>query len=492
MSKRLQTKNNDHRVLCIPHNPASFSEMLEIADPLRKTGKYHPLFIFEGAGYSDAVEICHQLGIEYRTIGRIGAKDASKSDTGERQLKRQRVIIEWLKRRFLVQLVMFIVQYGIEKRRAKRLLVETCPQAILLIGDRHAGIETSIVQQANRYGIPSLIIPYALSDLDGGVLLRMAVPDWKRKYGMKSWFNRTIARLYPEWSHLSKEQTLLWQPPAALLAAAFWGIMPAKPWIIGGGGSWAMTVESEHSKGGFLSQGMSGEKILVTGKPRYDRAAKVWQDRVGTRKHLCAELGLKAGKKLLVCAVPQFGEHELLPWDQHWIEVEFLFSVFSELLQITNVILSLHPKSDYAQYAPLADKYGLTIANQKYDQLIPISDIFVATYSSTVTLAIAAHIPVVIFDFLAFNSPYFNQVSGVEVIYQREQFLPKLQQILGDKDYYNQLVEGQRQAAKTWARFDGKSTERILDLIDDLVEQGREIRKLPRRERRKALPAWSQ
>ena len=152
----------------------------------------------------------------------------------------------------------------------------------------------------------------------------------------------------------------------------------------------------------------------------------------------------------------------------------------------------MHPKSNFAEYAPRAERYGLVIAHQSYDQLIPISDVFVAAYSSTVTLAIAAHIPVIVVDFHNFDYDIFNDVNGIIIVRQREKFVSTLQRILNDQAFYQQLVDGQAQAAEYWVRFDGKATERILDLIDGLVTRGEEIRKLPRRQRRKAMHPWSQ
>ena len=483
-------------ILCLPHNPAAFSEMLEIVAALMQSGRYHPIFIFDGSGYDAAMQVCEQQGITYCITRKPSASNRSQpGDAGATKRPQRRSnasrIFSWVKKTFLVQLVLAWFQYALVWRRARRLLNTLNPQALLLIGDRHIGLETALVELANRRGIPSLIIPFALSDRDSAAVYRLAMPDWRCTYGMERWLNRMVVRLHPEWGFTQNGETLLWQPPAAVLAAAFWRMMPANPWVLGGGAGWVMAVESHHSKDNFILQGMSDEKITIAGKPRYDRAAKIWQQRVEARQHLCAEWGIDPEKKLLVCAVPQLGEHDLLPWDQHWAETEFLFSVFSDLLPHTNVVLSLHPKSNFAEYAPRAERYGLVIAHQSYDQLIPISDVFVAAYSSTVTLAIAAHIPVIVVDFHNFDYDFFNDVKGIIIVRQREKFVSTLQHILKDQAFYQQLVDGQARAAQFWARFDGKATQRILALIGDLVTRGEEIRKLPPRERRTQLPPWS-
>lgn len=484
-------------VLCLPHNPAAFSEMLEVVSALAQSGRYNPIFVFDGFGYRAAVQVCKEQGVAYRLVGKAPARQPSQSaesalPTPARSTSPVKRLFAWGKHRFFTQLAIAWLQYGHARQSARHLLDEINPQALLLIGDRHIGIETALVALANRRGIPSLIIPYALSDQEGAMLYRLAMPDWRRTHGMASWLNPIVARLRPGWSYTQDDLTLLWQPPAALLAAALWKMMPADPWVLGGGAAWAMVVESQHSKDNFILQGMPDAKITVTGKPRYDRAAKVWQQRDEVRQRLCAGWGVDPEKKLLVCAVPHFGEHDLLPWDQHWAEIEFLFNSFTELLPHTNVVLSLHPKSDLAQYAPRAEQHGLVIATQRYDQLIPISDVFVASYSSTVTLAIAAHIPAIVVDFHGFDYDFFDDVKGIVVAHKREEYISILKRMLSDKDDYQQLVDGQIQAAQYWARFDGKATQRILDFMDELIARGEEIRKLPARQRRTQLPPWSQ
>lgn len=467
--------------------------MLDIAMALKQSGGYCPMFLFEGVGYGAAEQKCRELGIQYRA-------EAKSSSRGETLQKRQpasplflRRFFIRLKKSFWPQFVLAFIQYGRTIRRANRLLDEMDPQAILLIGDRHIGIETALVKRANRRGIPSLMIPFALSDVEGAVLYRLANPDWRLRYGVESWLNRILARLRPAWVTAHEGQKLFWQPPAAMLAAALWGILPQKPWVLGGGAAWMMAVENPQSQDRLVRQGMPPEKITVTGKPRYDRAAKVWRRRAQERQQLFAAIKLDANKPLLTCAVPQLGEHELLPWERHWEETEFLFATLSRVRSDVNVVLSLHPKSDLQQYAPRAEQYGLTIARtHRYDQLIPVSDLFVATFSSTVTLAIAAHIPTLVIDFYAMNYDFFDEVEGIVVLREKKNLLPTLRRALTDRAYYQQLVDGQARAADDWARFDGQATARILKLIDELVARGDEIGALPRRLRRNMLPPWSQ
>ncbi len=501
------------KILFVPHMDSSFSEMLDIAIAIKEKRKYSPVFLIHWAGHARSVMACKKNGVEFRLFGVStqnglpsndsknieGGSDindvssdglAGKNSKMKSFLARMKSIIF---RPFLVQFVTYVLRFSRIRLSAKALLHEIKPVALVLMGDRHVGVETALVRVANEMAIPSLIVPFGLSETGGLVKYRISQPDWKKNYGMKKRVNQVIARRKPLWSLDYFDTNLLWNIAPWMVAAEIVGIMPRIPWSLGGGGAWRMAVENEYHKNNFIVQKVPHQKMVVVGKPRYDQAAQIWMNQAEHKSHICSALNIDASKPLLVCAVPQMAEHEFLTWPEHWKEMEFLFESFSQLKPEVNTILSLHPKSDFAKYLPRAQKFGLPIAKKlPYDQLIPVCDGFVATYSSTVSLAIAAQKPTIVIDFYGFNIDLFSDVKGIEVVKHHEQFAPTLRRLFSDHDYYNQLVEGQTQAAKTWARFDGKATERILNLIDDLVAQGKEIRKLQKREQRKALPSWSQ
>jgi len=285
---------------------------------------------------------------------------------------------------------------------------------------------------------------------------------------------------------------LLWNSPAWMISANVLGILPTDPWNLGGGQAWKMALESDQARDILVSEGLDPKKVQIVGKPRYDNSANIKTDRAKWREKICRDFVLDPEKQILLCSVPQLAEHDLLSWGQHWEEIEFLFQGLANAHDELNVILSLHPKSDLNQYLPHAEKYGHIIASTySYDQLIPICDAFVATFSSTVTLAIVSQIPSVVIDFDWFGYDTFDEVPGIVVVRDRAQFVPTLQRLFSDRAYYDRLVEVLWKSAPYWGRFDGNATERVLKLIDKYIQKGEEIRILPKHERRRALPPWS-
>lgn len=486
-------------VLFAPHSNASFSEMLDIAAGIEAQGIYSPLFLISWDDHAHAVSVCKKLGYQFQYHGVSAKSEISKNGLQQNESSKPRNfhLLSWmkskLKKNFVVLFCLYLYQFSKEKIFAHRLLSRNNIHCILLIGDRHVGPETALVWAGNRLGIPSLIVPFGFSDQESSAVYRQTLENWQSKYGLNSVLNKITAKANPRWVFNYKGDALLWNPPAWLVAAQVVGIMPHNPWTLGGGAAWSMAVESRYFKDAFVEQGVPGEKIRVTGKPRYDAPAKRWSVQTAEKSRICGEVGIDAEKPLLVCAVHQAAEHGLLSWPEHWEEIEFLFGVLASLRPSANVLLSLHPKSDFNQYAPRAEKYGLIIASDHpYDQLIPICDAYVASFSSTITLAIACHKPTIVIDYYGDGYDFFDDMPGIVVCRSHEIFSATIGELFADQECYQRLVKGQAQSAAYWARFDGKATERLLETIADLILKGQKIQDLPRREKHKALPPWSQ
>ena len=135
------------------------------------------------------------------------------------------------------------------------------------------------------------------------------------------------------------------------------------------------------------------------------------------------------------------------------------------------VLLSLHPKSDRTWYQPLADATGAHINDERIYQLLPVCDVFVATYSSIVAQAIALHKPSIVIDFYELEYPLYAGAPGVKVLRDREQFLPALKMLLTDPLLYQKHVDAQKLHGTDWALLDGKNTERVIAVAEELIRK---------------------
>jgi hypothetical protein len=452
--------------LFLPLSRGNLLEMLPIARAVRQAGLLQPIFC-----------LCSKVTNEQDLIREFDAVRTDGSSLpmpkGERL---QRESYEnpkssrssWKESAFRLfpPLLTWFLLLRAEKKRAKKLL-KAFPNArlILVAGDRCIGIETALISEAKRRNIPSLIVPFAMSFPEAAAEPRLRSDKSGGQYAADTLLKKLLMRMFPSWVLTYKGTPLFFQPPYEACAAWLLGIMPQKPWIIGGGEAVKMAVESEALRKQLLQQGMKAEKMVVTGKPSIDTTAKKLHTVRGSQAR--DRLGIPHQEKIILCSVPNFAEHDLLPWKIHKKEMQFLFKTLKAA--DARVLLSLHPRSNRTWYQPLADESGAEIMEERIYDLLPTCDLLVTSYSSTVAIAIGMQKPSIVIDFYGFNYPVYDGAPGTTVIKEKTALLPLLQLLLkDDHEYYRRLQQLQKYGEE-WALLDGKSTNRITTLIQELI-----------------------
>jgi len=432
-------------ILLLPQNSSSFREMFPIAVALQDRKDFQPKFVFPFPVTEEQRGRCELTGIPYHLV-----------EEDEEQAQSRRVGI--LKKHFRAL------------RTARQLLVRERPVLLILMGDRHIGLETALVRLVNERGIPSLIVPVALSAPEVAAQYRLRQPH-SQAYTLRSPLHKLAAKLFPRWVYEYRGRALLFYPLWEALSAWVLGLMPPNPWALGGGHATRMAVESPRLKQMFAAQGVSESKMVVTGKPSMDGIVDLLAQSSEQRAARCAQLGIDPAKRIILYSPPQLGEHKLLSWDEHWEQIDFLLRTLTSF-EDCQVVLSLHPKSRLEDYQPRAQRYGAIVAQDaSVYELIPLCEVFVATYSSTVVAAIGAYKPAVVVDFTDLGFPFYNDCAGVEIVRQQDELEPALQRMLNDPAHYADLVEAQKAQAGRWALLDGQATQRVLDVIEELTIQ---------------------
>jgi hypothetical protein len=458
------------RVLFVPVHAYCWPEMITIAHKVAADGKYQPLFFlyYEHDKEDKLTGKLHQLGLPVIDIclARNSHAGWSQSHTRKRLLASAKKYVYQAVPAALRQMRDIAADYTRKIREAGALLERESVAALVLIGDRHVGWETALIKVSNQRDIPSLIVPFAVSAPEIAARLRLKRQNFDR-HGMQALSNRIAGTLFPHWVYEHEGKRLLFFPGIQAVVAWILGIMPGNPWSIGGGAATRMAVESPRLRRMFVEQGVPQEKLVVTGKPSVDQVYEAMQ--LANQRIIRKELGIPETRQVLLCAVPQLAEHLLMPWSQHWQEIEFLLATFAQLKNVS-VVLSLHPKSSPSDYKPLADRYGATLAKRRIYELLPACDVFVATFSSTVMQAIGIGKPTVVVDFYGLDYTFYDDAPGVIVLRSRDQLENTLTRLFSDPQYYGLLAEAQRQQASEWILLDGKCTERVVGELYGLIE----------------------
>lgn len=455
-------------VVFLPLSKANFLEMLPIAKMMQSAGRLRPVFCLDSkrAGLTSAVHMEKMEAIapdgSLRTTSDTTApvRDDNMATPSPAAASRKQ-IFDLLPSLFRSLAVLYAELVRIRKLFAKHSDI----RLIIVAGDRNVGIETALIAEGNRKSIPSLIVPFAMSFPEAAAEPRLRIGQFQQKFGVHTLPRKLVRQCFPSWVRVHKGTSMFFHPVWTALAAWCLGIMPKKPWIIGGGAAKLMAAESEAIKRDLIEQGMDPKKIVVTGKPGLDAIAEQLQSVSRAEKRKA--LGIPEHAKVILCSIPQLAEHDLLPWDRHKQEMEFLFKTMTATGAY--VLLSLHPKSDRTWYQPLADATGASINDERIYQLLPVCDVFVATYSSIVAQAIALHTPSIVIDFYGLEYPLYAGAPGVTVIRDREKFLPLLKQLLTDPALYQKHADAQKLHGTEWALLDGKNTERVVALAERLM-----------------------
>ena len=476
-------------ILFVPVHATSSLAMIPVASKVAADGKYQPLFFLYSHGNKftgeQQMRLLHQSGlpvIDACAAGKNSSAPTQPHNT-EQSLTSLKKGVRWAVpsrlRRALKKCVRRAVpttlrqtlgtaaDYTRKIREADALLERESVAVLVLIGDRHVGWETAFVKAANQRGIPSMIVPFAMSDPEGGAGSRLRKLDADRRYGVQGFSNRVVGMLFPNWVYEYKGRRLFFVPVTRAVVAWMLGMMPQNPWTIGGGAATQMAVESPRLRRMFVEQGVPVEKLIVTGNPSVDQIHEAMQP---ANQHIIREeLGMPEAGYLLLCAVPQLAEHYWMPWPQHWQEIEFLLATFARLENVS-IVLSLHPKSNPLDYQQLADRYGAIVAKRRIYELLPACDVFVATFSSTVMQAIGVGKPTVVVGFYGSDYAFYDDAPGVIVLRSRDQLESTLAKLFSDRQYYDQLAEAQLRQASEWILLDGKCTERVVEELYGLIE----------------------
>lgn len=347
--------------------------------------------------------------------------------------------------------------------------------SVIVADDRSLGFEFGIMRAAKIHKVPSVAVPFALSDPDA---------DWLRRAGRVAFdvdagpyfskiLKQRVAEMYPENIRSKTGRRLMFLTAGQVLGLHFFKHVFCVPWAYGGGGTDVATVYDESIRKKQLYLGIAPEKLEVTGQCALDGLYRMSLNRKQMRTELISRHNLKANAPLLLCAVPQHGEHGMMEHKEHEQMTRALFDQLRD--SGANVILSLHPRSDPAVYEGAANTTGAIISRQPLIEIITCADIFVATHSSTVRWAILLNIPTVVLDDFNVGGNGMFQRDKVQIVKERSSLggvLSLLMNNIKNSDMGTNAANG----CDATDLFDGMSGARLVALLDKLTDRTQPVR----------------
>jgi hypothetical protein len=337
---------------------------------------------------------------------------------------------------------------------AEKLIKEYAPTMVLAYGDRHIDFELSILTSARRHKI-RILLPYSTySGVSGMVKIRELQGNYSKYWPF------SLYRLYATLRLKAQiRDGQFWQHPSLLMALDQLKMLTSNPWCMGNGPADIVCVDNAGTLERYVEEGVPRSKLRVVGDTAYDALFTSFASRENLRESMISERLIYRERKTVVIALPQFAEQGLMDWPEHWREIESLLSEVCECGQ--NILVSLHPRVNPADYRHLESEYPLRFAREPLKNLLPVADVFVAVNSSTVFWSVLCGIPVVVLDYFGLDSSLFADLDSLVYVRDRNALGKAVKKALFDAD---------PDFAADWRRlsrdqvFDGQVARRYYEL----------------------------
>ncbi|EPY00517.1 hypothetical protein K678_15736 [Magnetospirillum fulvum MGU-K5] len=159
-------------------------------------------------------------------------------------------------------------------------------------------------------------------------------------------------------------------------------------------------------------------------------------------------------------------------WDEHIANTRALFAAMSDTG--AEVLLSLHPKSRPETYRDEADIVGAHILVEPLRDVLPLADIFVSTYSSTVRWAAMLGIATIIADFTGLNYRMYDHLTSLSVVRDQADLKKVLTSLVRDDTSRGAVAAALREDASLIGVLDGQACRRIYAIALSLCGQVQE------------------
>lgn len=329
------------------------------------------------------------------------------------------------------------------KSELNKAIADKSIACVFVANDRSHGYEGALLLAAAESKIPSFIVPFAFSATYESCLTLRTRKIYKyntrSKCNSNFSFEGKIYNFYRPWEKRALEKL---------------SRMPENPWILGGSGFVKVLLDSEREFSRLTANGAKPSNYMITGSVAHDRLFKCVENSVS-----------KSGDSLeeyILLALPQYFEHKICAWPEHFNLVSELVDGLSQLNR--KIVISLHPKMDPNMYEFLARDKNVEVTTKDIIELIPNSSLFVCNYSSTIAWALICKKPTVIIDHLMVNYSDFFDEYDIKRFYSNNELFDGLNNSNSFDDYRSEY------STTGLSPFDGKCALRIESEVLKIVE----------------------
>lgn len=361
-------------------------------------------------------------------------------------------------------LVSAITALVARKRRIGRFL-RNHEISLLIMAEDNVYFDTAVwIQLAHRRKIPSIIVPYTISNPLEQAESALYDPPLR----IDSLPKRIVRLFYPRWVYVHQDTSLLRLPWYHVVAREWLRLSSPHPWMLNSGSADAIAVESNAMQEYYLREGLPPEALFLTGALSDDDLARVLQQREFYRARLMEDAELDPSLPLALFALPP----DQFPRNCEFPDYEELIGFLGAMASDANgwnVVIRPHPKQVEKEIG-LVSRPGCKITWQDTASLVPLCSLYVACASATIRWAIACGIPVINYDVYQYHYSDYKGVPGVLYADDRDTFMHFFKTLTTDQGFYDEIVTKQQRVMSDWGLLDGKSGQRLMRLIRRLSQ----------------------
>ena len=328
------------------------------------------------------------------------------------------------------------------------------------------------VHAARSRNVSTAIVPFTIVNSLEWAEAFSNLPEFQANRG----WNRLLAKAFPDWvlHHRGRRLVL---PSTYAAGCEHLGMKFDRPWVINSGPIEVLCSESRLMSEYYRKAGIRDEKIVLTGTLSDDRLFSILKDRFAHRNALAQRLGRDVSGKVILIGLPpdQFvGKRRAgCEFDRYDDLITFMVSECKKQLSLHGgtLLISLHPRINPVDVAYL-ENLGAVIVTEPVENLVPLSDVYIAVASATIRLAISCGIPVINYDAYQYYYDDYIDFAGVKEVRTRDAYVAALEACF-QVGNYEKMQKEQQETAHGLCDMDGKAGQRLLDTLTKTAQRGK-------------------
>jgi hypothetical protein len=368
--------------------------------------------------------------------------------------------------RYKLQLPSLLIRLILMRRRERieaQFFQQLNVKLLILAEDSVDYFTPSLIRLGHRCNVKTVIFPYTFANQYE--FLEDAFFNDRRVN--RTFLNFLTGHFFPKWTYRYKGKKLIKSEPSLILATEFFRLAPPNPWVMSSGFSDAIAVESSFMKDYYVKAGLPTRKIVETGHPSLDPIYEIYKNREIHRRKLITDLGLDRAKPIVLCSMPPTQWPRPAYGFQTYPDFLKAFLVFLNEVTEVNVIFKFHPRIDFAEIDQISRDYNIKYSLNDTAELVAISDMYVASVSSTIRWALALGLPTINYDVYNYKYGDFDGAGDFQTVFNIDDF--KKVFLTQVKNLKSKEL-GQTSFQSHYSLLDGKAGQRILSLFEELID----------------------